>query len=224
MSAPLLKVCGIRDAATAGRIADQPIDYIGFVFAPSKRRVSAEEACEMIAAFREHGGGQRFAGVFVNPALGELASILDIAPLDVLQLHGQESEAFVRECRVRFPGVRIWKAFGVSGEMSHAGQDVDTRLAPFDGLLDGLLLDAYDPLVGGGTGRTFRWDVIPVYDAWTKRQGIPLFIAGGLHAENIEALLKAYPAGGVDVSSGVETDGVKDIDKIRTFVKRVKRA
>jgi phosphoribosylanthranilate isomerase len=221
-SLPLLKVCGIRDTETARRIAAEPIDYIGFVFAPSKRRVTAEEARAMITAFREAGGGQRFSGVFVNPSLEELSAVVAVAPLDVVQLHGQESGAFVRECRAGFPGVSVWKALGVSGDMSHSDTEVKQKLSPYEGLLDGLLLDAYDPHVGGGTGKTFRWDVIPVYEAWAKQQGIPLFIAGGLHADNIEDLLKAYPAGGVDVSSGVETDGVKDIEKIRTFVKRVK--
>lgn len=218
--APLLKVCGIRDAATAAKMAELDIDYVGFVFAQSKRRVSAEEARDLIAAFRASGGKQRFAGVFVNPEPDELASVLAIAPLDVLQLHGQESGAFVRDCRARFPGLRLWKALGISGEASHAEDAVFARLEPYRGALDALLLDA----MGGGTGTTFQWDAIRAYDAWTKREGVPLLIAGGLHADNVGDLLDGYAADGVDVSSGVETDGVKDIEKIRTFVKRVKRA
>ncbi|HZG85253.1 phosphoribosylanthranilate isomerase [Paenibacillus sp.] len=220
--APLLKVCGLRDAATAAGAAKLAIDYIGFVFAPSKRRVTASEARDLIAAMREEGGRQRFVGVFVNPSLDELDAVLSEAPLDVVQLHGAETADFVRAFRERHPGVRVWKALGVSGEADHSAEAVASRLAPFAGLLDGLLLDAYDPHVGGGTGKTFRWDAIPAYAAWTEREGIPLFAAGGLHADNVRELLAAHAVGGVDVSSGVETDGAKDLTKIRTFVERVK--
>ncbi|MCI3920296.1 phosphoribosylanthranilate isomerase [Paenibacillus sp. TRM 82003] len=218
--APLLKVCGIRDTATAAAIAPLDIDYVGFVFAPSKRRVSPAEAGELIAAMRSSGGTQRFAGVFVNPTLDDLADTLTAAPLDVLQLHGQEGGPFVRECRERFPAVEVWKALGIGGESSHDEAAVSERLEPYAGALNALLLDA----MGGGTGTTFNWNAIASYDHWAKREGIPLLIAGGLHADNVGELLGGYAADGVDVSSGVETDGVKDIEKIRTFVKRVKRA
>ncbi|WP_309118644.1 phosphoribosylanthranilate isomerase [Paenibacillus sp.] len=222
MSAPLLKVCGLRDAATAASAAPLAIDYIGFVFAPSKRRVTAEDARRMIEAMRMAEGRQRFVGVFVNPTLDELDALLGVAPLDALQLHGAETPAFVRACRDRFPGVAVWKAIGVAGEADHGDAAVSARLAPYDGLLDALLLDAYDPVAGGGTGRTFRWDVIPAYRRWTQAQGVPLFAAGGLHEGNVGELLAAGIVDGVDVSSGVEADGVKDLHKIRTFVKRVK--
>jgi len=218
----LLKVCGLRDAATAAAVAPLPIDYIGFVFAPSKRRVTPAEARVMIEALREAGGRQRFVGVFVNPTLEELEATLDVAPLDVVQLHGSESAEFVRACRARFPGVAVWKALGIAGEADHGAAAALDRLAPYAGLLDALLLDAFDPVVGGGTGRTFRWDAIPAYAQWTAAEGIPLFAAGGLHEGNVRELLASGVVAGVDVSSGVETDGVKDLDKIRTFVKRVK--
>lgn len=216
-----LKVCGLKDASVARSIASLAIDYIGFVFAPSKRQVSPQQALEMIEACRERGGRMKFAGVFVNPELEELRALMDAVPLDVIQLHGQESEAFVRECRILFSGVQIWKALGVKeDEAQHS--DVPERLKSYSGKIDALLLDAYDPRVGGGTGQTFRWNLIPPYKEWAARQGIPLFIAGGLHAGNVGDLLRQYPVDGVDVSSGVETDGVKDINKIQTFVKRVK--
>ncbi|TLS53105.1 phosphoribosylanthranilate isomerase [Paenibacillus antri] len=223
MSAPLLKVCGLRDAATAASAAPLAIDYIGFMFvATSKRRVTAEDARVMIEAMRAAGGRQKFVGVFVDPTIEELEALLADSPLDVLQLHGAESPAFVRECRSRFPGVAVWKVMGIAGEAEHGDDAVEARLAPYGDLLDALLLDTFDPVVGGGTGRTFRWDVIPAYRRWTQAQGIPLFAAGGLHEGNVGELLAAGIVDGVDVSSGVETDGAKDLDKIRTFVKRVK--
>lgn len=222
MSAPLLKVCGLRDAAAAAAAAPLAIDCVGFVFAPSKRRVTAAEARAMIEAARAAGGRQRFVGVFVNPTLEELAAVLSEAPLDALQLHGAEPPDFVRAARAAFPGVEVWKALGVREEGAADGDAVAARLAPYAGLLDALLIDAYDPHVGGGTGRTFRWEAIPAYAEWTSGEGIPLFIAGGLHEGNVGDLLGEHAVGGVDVSSGVETDGVKDIEKIRNFVKRVK--
>ncbi|HZG57453.1 phosphoribosylanthranilate isomerase, partial [Paenibacillus sp.] len=206
MSAPLLKVCGLRDEATAAAVAPLAIDYVGFIFAPSRRRVTPAEAGAMMAAARAAGGRQRFVGVFVNPTLNELAATLAEAPLDALQLHGAETPDFVRECRARFPDVDVWKALGVGGEADHGAAAVEARLAPFAGSLDALLLDAYDPVVGGGTGKTFRWDVLPTYAAWTAREGIPLFVAGGLHEGNVAELLASHAdVAGVDVSSGVET-------------------
>ncbi|HZG78320.1 MAG TPA: phosphoribosylanthranilate isomerase [Paenibacillus sp.] len=223
MSGTQLKICGLRDAMTAAAVAPLAIDCIGFMFVErSKRRVTAEDARGMIEAMRAAGGRQKFVGVFVDPTIEELATVLAVAPLDVLQLHGAETPAFVRECRARFPSVPVWKALGVASEARHDEAAVAARLAPYDGLLDALLLDAFDPVVGGGTGRTFRWDVIPAYRRWTEAQGIPLFAAGGLHEGNVGELLAAGIVDGVDVSSGVETDGVKDPEKIRTFVKRVK--
>jgi len=216
----LVKVCGLRDAATASGVAPLDIDYFGFVFAPSKRQVTPDRAAEMIAAVRKQGGKMKFAGVFVNPAIEELEAVMEKSPLDVIQLHGQEDAAFIRECRMRFTGVSIWKAIGVGDAVDAA--DVSLQLEPYRGLLDGLLLDTSDPTAHGGTGRTFRWEAIPVYEAWAKREGVPLFVAGGLHADNVRSLLDSYSADGVDVSSGVETDGVKDLAKIRTFVQRVK--
>lgn len=98
------------------------------------------------------------------------------------------------------------------------------RIDAYVGTIDALLLDTYDPLYGGGSGKTFAWDRIPAYQAWTHQHGIPLFVAGGLTADNAEKLVHEYHPEGLDVSSGVETNGVKDIAKITAFVERVKQA
>ena len=88
-------------------------------------------------------------------------------------------------------------------------------------LLDVLLLDTFDPQ-GGGSGKTFRWEAIPPYAEWAAGEGVPLFVAGGLTAGNVGELIAAFAPAGVDVSSGVETDGVKDLQKIRDFARKVK--
>ena len=219
MNAPLVKICGLRDAATAAAAARLAADWFGFVFAPSRRRVAPRDARAMIDAVREAGGHQKFAGVFVNPSLEELSDTLAEAPLDAVQLHGTETPEFIRAFRAAHPGVAVWKALGVGGEEHGHAAD---RLAPYAGLLDALLLDTHDLHVGGGTGRTFRWEAIPPYAEWAADEAIPLFVAGGLHAGNVGDLVESYRPGGVDVSSGVETDGVKDLQKIRDFVRKVK--
>src|SRR5690606_3940701 len=122
-----------------------PVDYVGFVFAPSRRRVQPDEAAAMIRACRTAGGKQRFVGVFVNPALEEIEETVAAAALDVLQLHGQETEPFIRTCKDRLPNIRIWKALGVRADAAHTREAVSDKLDGFAGLIDGLLLDAYDP-------------------------------------------------------------------------------
>jgi phosphoribosylanthranilate isomerase len=220
--APLVKICGLRNAETASAISQSelPVDYVGFVFAPSKRRVDPQEARSIMQAFRRPAPG--FVGVFVNPARDELERVLSAAPLDVVQLHGNETPDFCREIRNRYPAVKVWKALGVRSDEAHDEASVFKRLEPYAGVIDGLLLDAWDPHAGGGTGTTFRWEAIPAYREWAGRNGVVLFIAGGLNPDNVGQLLATCPVEAVDVSSGVETDGHKDIEKIRKFTERVK--
>lgn len=90
-------------------------------------------------------------------------------------------------------------------------------------MVDALLLDTYDPQ-GGGSGRTFDWARIPHFQQAAAAYGLPLFIAGGLEPRNVSELLTGYAPDGVDVSSGVESGGIKDIVKMTAFVERVKQS
>lgn len=218
---PTVKICGLKDNDTLERVLPLPVDQIGFLFAPSKRQVTPQQAGELIRAvkdYRERGlPAPETVGVFVDPTEEQLRDTLAIAPLDIVQLHGSEPPDFCRRVKTAFP-VRVWRVCSVSG----AGGDersVAEALDPYAGCIDGLLLDT----AGGGTGKTFEWNRIPVYKQWAGRHGIPLLVAGGLSPDNVAELLDAYAPDGVDVSSGVETDGVKDIVKITAFVERVKR-
>lgn len=94
----------------------------------------------------------------------------------------------------------------------------------YEAAVDAVLLDTYDPLQSGGSGRTFAWNKLPEYQEIAVRHGLPLFVAGGLHSDNVGELLDTYVPYGVDVSSGVETDGIKDIQKMTAFVERVKQS
>lgn len=227
----LVKICGLQTTDLAAEVAKLPVDYIGFVFARSKRQVSAAQADSMIAAMREASPERhvKAAGVFVNPSLEELDAVLREASLDVLQLHGQETPEYCRTVKDRFAGVEVMKAFTLPGEGSEeeagagtAAAAVADRFRPYLGTIDAILLDTFDPLYGGGSGKKFAWHVIPPYLAWCREAGLPLLVAGGLQPDNVGRLLAEFRPDGVDVSSGVETDGTKDLMKIKTFVERVK--
>ncbi|SDC40788.1 phosphoribosylanthranilate isomerase [Paenibacillus sp. UNCCL117] len=258
----LVKICGLLTPEQAAQTARLPVDYIGLVFARSKRQVSPAQAAELIAAIRQESGGRRIkvTGVFVNPELEQLDAVMREAALDVLQLHGQEPPEFCRAAKARYAGVEVLKAVSLSagsasgsspagaagenqaeptitaavegsraqalladsGPQTEADQAVYARLNPYLGAIDGVLLDTLDPVYGGGSGHAFDWSAIPPYLAWCRQAGLPLLVAGGLQPGNVGALLERFAPSGVDVSSGVETDGVKDISKITRFVERVK--
>lgn len=223
-----VKICGLQSVEVLKSMINLPIDYIGFVFADSKRRIGGAQAGELLRVLDEWTPDSRphSVGVFVNPDDTLLHDVMEKAPLDVIQLHGQESTQRCSEIRERF-GVQVFKAWSVDSRQQMMKEQTERpadELEAYVGTIDALLLDTYDPLYGGGSGRTFAWDRIPVYQAWTHQHGIPLFVAGGLTADNAEKLVSEYHPEGVDVSSGVETDGAKDISKITAFVERVKQA
>ncbi|MDP4096639.1 phosphoribosylanthranilate isomerase [Paenibacillus sp. P96] len=223
MTETALKICGLQSVEVLKSMMHLNIDYIGFIFAESRRRISPERAVELIQVLGEWETSRRprSVGVFVNPDIDQLQKVMNEAPLDVIQLHGQESPAFCSTVKERF-GKMVFKALPVLGGANEAATSAE-RLDPYGGYVDSFLLDTYDPHYGGGSGRTFAWEAIPAYHERARVHGIPLFIAGGLTPDNVAGLISAYGPEGLDVSSGVETDGVKDIAKITAFVERVKR-
>lgn len=221
-----IKICGLQDVEVLKSMKSLPLDYIGMIFAPSRRRVSAEAAARLTAELREweSGAAPGAVGVFVNPEPEELAEVLNAVPLQVVQLHGEESPQRCREVRQAFPRVQIWKALSVAGQGRDGAAGIHSLLESYAGTVDAVLLDTYDPQGSGGTGRTFDWEQIPLYQQAAADYALPLFIAGGLHPDNVNELIAGYAPYGVDVSSGVETDGSKDIMKMTAFVERVKQS
>ncbi|ASS75432.1 hypothetical protein CIG75_10895 [Tumebacillus algifaecis] len=202
----LIKVCGLRLHETIHHVGSLPVEYVGFVFARSKRQVTAEEAAEL-------GGNlpdtvQR-VGVFVNVDATELKRIAETAGLHVLQLHGDETPEFCERVK-RETGLAVWKAWGVRGDQR------DEEVGAFAGIADAVLLDN----ARGGSGVPFAWSEIPRLRAYLK--DTKLFIAGGLDADNVGELVNTYRPDGVDVSSGVEKVGLKDPEKITAFVTKVR--
>ncbi|MFC3804273.1 phosphoribosylanthranilate isomerase [Cohnella sp. GCM10012308] len=227
-----VKICGIMQAETLQAMDGLPVDYIGFIFAPKSRRyVTPTLAGELIRASREsrmaEGRPPLAVGVFVDPSLETLEAVLAAAPLDVVQLHGKgETPEFCREVDRRF-GVEVWRALSAGGEEASSDSAAEgevaaggpARLGAYGGAVSAVLIDT----AGGGTGRAFPWEVIPAYERAARAAGIRLFVAGGLDPDNVEELLTAYKPDGVDISSGVETNGAKDATKIAAFAERVKQ-
>lgn len=195
-----IKICGLRrkeDILTANRLRP---DYVGFVFAPgSPRCVSREEAIQLRQLLDP---GIRAVGVFVNENIRTVAGLLADGIIQVAQLHGQENENYILSLQ-RMTGRHLIKAFRVENSA-----DVGRAAASN---ADCILLDHG----AGGTGESFDWDLV---------QGLtrPYFLAGGLNADNVQEALRQTRPWGVDVSSGVETDGVKDAQKMEQFVRCVR--
>lgn len=200
-----IKICGIKTRADFDHLEKLSVDYVGFVFAPSKRQVTAEQAAEITG---DRSRRSKLVGVFVDETPEEIVRIARTSGLDVLQLHGAESPAFCQNLRDQ--GFIVWKAWGVTQD------ERDAALAEFRGAVDAVLLDN----ARGGTGQKFAWNTIREIETYIP--DIPLFVAGGLQVENVSDLLAQHRPYGVDVSSGVETDGAKDQAKITAFVSKVR--
>jgi phosphoribosylanthranilate isomerase len=223
-TAASVKICGLMNTNTIRAIADLPIDQVGFIFAPSKRQVTPKQAKEMIVLLKSVYAENNLespetVGVFVSPTRDLIEETMAKTPLDIIQLHSPEPVEFCQWIKETFD-VKIYKVISVS-ETNQIQQQLKL-LQSYVGVVDAILLDTYDPIVGGGTGLTFSWPIITEYLAWTKQHGLQLIIAGGLDESNVAQLIADYHPDGVDISSGVETDGSKDPLKIKRFVERVK--
>lgn len=189
-----VKICGLSTASAVETACQAGADYIGFVFAESRRRVSLEQAQKLAALVPP---AVRKVGVFVSPSLTELQEAISVANLDLVQIHGDFDEELLTQI-----GRQVIRAYQVKGALKGVRQQADY-----------LLFDA--PL--SGSGQTFDWQT---FDKGQIHQ--PFFIAGGLNAGNVQEAIQHFAPYAVDVSSGVETDGQKDLEKIKEFIERVK--
>lgn len=195
-----IKLCGLRRPLDIVAANGLKPEYIGFVFArKSKRYVEPEKAMELKQLLLPD---IKAVGVFVNEELSVVADLLNKGVIDVAQLHGSESEEYVAELK-KATGKHVIRAFKVA-----AAEDVATAVTSS---ADYILLDA-----GAGGGVTFDWSIV-------KDVKRPFFLAGGLNPGNVADAVAAVHPYAVDVSSGIETDGFKDIDKMTAFVKAVRK-
>jgi len=196
-----IKICGLSrscdiDAANAAKP-----DYIGFVFAKSQRKVTPDQAFTLRQSLTQ---GIIPVGVFVNESINTVLSMVTSGIIDVIQLHGDENEAYIQTLRTKttapiIKAVPVLKAGDAQSQMALPA--------------DFLLLDQK----GGGSGRPFDWTLIGELER-------PFFLAGGLDIDNITTAVQSTSPFAVDISSGVETDGLKDFDKIQAIVRKVRKA
>ena len=215
---PKVKMCGISKVETIPAIVDAKPDYMGLVFAPSKRQVTVDQAKILVEELHrgyakkygsdtEHdkNGTIKTVGVFVNETVENLVTIANEANLDAVQLHGDEDEAFIQSLKER-TNVEVWKAVQI-----RSAADVEKWI---DSSADMLLFDAYHKDERGGTGEVFDWSSLDAFER-------PFMLAGGIDSTNVARAIRTVRPYGIDISSGIETNGVKDDEKIKAFTKIV---
>jgi phosphoribosylanthranilate isomerase len=210
-----IKICGIKQAEHAVTAAKAGADYLGFVFAPSKRQITPERAAEILAEARAEAPMPPAVGVFVNETPGQIARTVQVAGLSYVQLSGLNSTEESRRIR-DLAGVPVIKAVHMNGESDLA------RVSAYLEAVDYLLLDAPVRENYGGTGQSFDWNLFSAARAVAGT--VPMFLAGGLNTENIAAAIRQAQPFAIDVSSGVETNGVKDSAKIEAFIRAARLA
>ena len=216
---PKVKMCGISKVETIPAIVDAKPDYMGLVFAPSKRQVTVDQAKILVEELNrgyakkygsdtEHDKNDtiKTVGVFVNETIDNLVTIANEANLDAVQLHGDEDEAFIQSLKER-TNVEVWKAVQI-----RSAADVEKWI---DSSAEMLLFDAYHKDERGGTGEVFDWSSLDAFER-------PFMLAGGIDSTNVARAIRTVRPYGIDISSGIETNGVKDDEKITAFIKIVK--
>ncbi|MCI5700808.1 MAG: phosphoribosylanthranilate isomerase [Lachnospiraceae bacterium] len=197
-----IKICGLTRPEDIDYVNEMNPDYVGFVFWPnSKRAVNIAQAVELRQKLRSD---IKAVGVFVNEDTDIVIELLNNRIIDLAQLHGSETEKQIHDIRCE-TGKPVIKAVKIKSE-----EDILNWL---DTEADYLLLDS-----GMGSGETFDWDILQRISGIGK----PFFLAGGLDPDNVAEAVSCVHPFAVDVSSGVETDGVKDKEKIQKFIRRVR--
>lgn len=199
----VVKICGITSPEHMLIAAAAGADYLGLVFAPSRRQVTLEQAQSLVHTLRSAGYSTPVVGLFVNASPVAMRTVVQTCALDVVQLHGNEPLHVLDE----IPALPVWRAVRLA-----AAPDEAAWLASHDPRIT-LLVDAAVPGAYGGTGATADWQA-----AATLAQQRRIVLAGGLTPRNVHAAITQVRPWAVDVSSGVERDGFKDNGLIAAFV------
>ena len=197
-----VKICGLSRKEDIEAVNEALPDYIGFVFAASKRRVNMKTAAMLKETLDPR---IKAVGVFVNEDIRVISEIVQNGLIDLIQLHGDENDLYIEQLK-KICSCSVIKAIGIG--------DILPRSLPNQ--TDYLLFDTLSEQ-RGGIGRAFDWHVLK------DDCNMPYFLAGGLSIENISPAIQLLSPYCVDVSSGVETGGLKDAEKINEFVQTVRR-
>jgi phosphoribosylanthranilate isomerase len=205
----MVKICGLRSSEMSIRAAAAGADLLGFIFAPSRRQVSAPEVAAIIGDVRRAGYATPAVGVFVDPDPEQLKRDVAMSGIDLVQLAGDENPADYMDS-----GLAVIKAIP-AGEIE-AEAELRSLIHEWS-FARYILLDAQDPGARGGTGKLANWELCR-----RIAQDVPVLLAGGLSPENVSEAVATVEPFGVDVSSGVETNGTKDSEKIDQFVRQAR--
>ncbi|MGA2370240.1 MAG: phosphoribosylanthranilate isomerase [Candidatus Korobacteraceae bacterium] len=213
-----VKVCGTTNLYDAKLAIAAGADALGFIFAPSPRRIEIADAAEIVAQLPN---GIEKIGVFVNETPARVAEVTQQVGLSGVQLHGDEPTEQLPEFRQALGERKIIKTLQAR-DILNAGQERLAEYLSTHGSIDAILLDSGSARQRGGTGIPFAWEeVVPVASA--IREAMPLIIAGGLNAQNVSLALRLFDPWGVDVVSGVEREpGKKDEARLHDFVAAVR--
>ena len=222
---PKVKMCGISKVETIPAVVEAIPDYMGLVFAPSKRQVTVDQAKTLVEELHKQYANRynrdaeqcsnqtlihqefiKTVGIFVNETLDNLVTIATEVNLDAVQLHGDEDEAFIQSLKER-TNVEVWKAVQIRSA-ADAEAWIDSRA-------DMLLFDAYHKDERGGMGEVFDWSSLDEFER-------PFMLAGGIDSTNVARAIRTVRPYGIDISSGIETEGVKDDEKIKAFTNIVR--
>lgn len=216
---PFVKICGLRTSRDAIAATQAGASHLGFVLSPSRRQVNLATMASIRAKIQEwvgmnpHRRMPLLTAVVVNASNEELHAISESGTVDIVQLSGDERPEVLDEFELpAFKAIRISPELGESGARNEIETWLD-RARP----ASGILVDAWHPESYGGTGLVADWSI-------TNRLAIdyPIWLAGGLTPENVATAIAQVRPYGVDVSSGVERDGHKDVARIRAFLAAVR--
>ena len=213
----LVKICGLRDVEHMVAAAEAGADLVGLNFLPTVRRyVPPEDGAALASAFREQNQGSRLVGLFANQPVEHVNAVAKLVGLDLVQLCGSEPPEYW--ARVEPPIMKVVHVpapeSGDTDDQYAVVETVEGRLQAISDAGHFAVLDRQSSVQPGGMGEAFDWSIAQELSSL----GYRFILAGGLTPENVAVAIEAVGPFGVDVSSGVETEGVKDIEKIRRFV------
>ncbi|WP_257347693.1 phosphoribosylanthranilate isomerase [Pseudalkalibacillus decolorationis] len=208
-----IKVCGVRTVEDYELIVQGDIDYVGFVFAPSKRQVTPEHICSVVSDSKVQSNIHHVA-VFVNPTIQEIIRVCKMVKIDVIQLHGNEQNELIDQIRAQKLDIEIWKAIPHS-------ENTSAMMKEYASFVDGFVIDTKIDGKSGGTGCRFDWQSIPSYKELAKLLQKRCFIAGGITPDNISECL-SYGPDGIDLSSGIEKGSSKDPTLFNLLIERMR--